>query len=61
MVVILLSITCVMQCSENPATIENVYPRGNHWAVGKKYFNNDNNIAGFLNEDINVKILIIEL
>ncbi|XP_067107183.1 gastrin-releasing peptide [Osmerus mordax] len=34
MVVILLSITCVMQCSENPATIENVYPRGNHWAVG---------------------------
>ncbi|CAB1318197.1 unnamed protein product [Coregonus sp. 'balchen'] len=33
-VIILLSISCMVHCSENVGSIGKVYPRGNHWAVG---------------------------
>ncbi|XP_041742847.1 gastrin-releasing peptide isoform X2 [Coregonus clupeaformis] len=33
-VIIMVSISCMVHCSENAGAIGKVYPRGNHWAVG---------------------------
>ncbi|XP_055720238.1 gastrin-releasing peptide [Salvelinus fontinalis] len=32
--IILVSISCLVHCSENAGAIGKVFPRGNHWAVG---------------------------
>ncbi|XP_054467824.1 gastrin-releasing peptide [Anoplopoma fimbria] len=32
--IILVTIPCMLHCSESPAAVGKMYPRGNHWAVG---------------------------
>lgn len=35
--IILATVPCILNCSESPAAVVGkMYPRGNHWAVGKE-------------------------
>lgn len=35
--IILATVPCILDCSESPAAVVGkMYPRGNHWAVGKE-------------------------
>lgn len=37
--IILATLPCMLHCSESPAAgVGKMYPRGNHWAVGKRNF-----------------------